>query len=117
MADLTVLYFLTPESGVSTVQSYEQIDNTSTALNAQIIRLGYTTAGTSSVAPGASVKSAFGYHAANWAVQNLTNDYSQQSCVAANTNTHVVLCRKVDGTPYQVWGTLPSYDTLGCERP
>jgi hypothetical protein len=117
MADLVALYFVTPESGVSEVRSYEQIDTTSTALSAQILRLGYTNYGIANVAAGTSVKSTFGYHAANWAAQNLNNDYTQQNCNANNLNTKMVLCRKVDGISYQVWGVLPSYDTLGCERP
>jgi hypothetical protein len=117
MSDLLALYFVTPENGVSEVRSYEQIDLTSTALNAQVLRLGYTSVGVATLNAGSSVKSTFGYHSANWTAQNLSNDYTQQGCNATGTNSKMVLCRKVDGISYQVWGTLPSYDTLGCERP
>lgn len=118
MSDLVALYFLTPEGGgIAGVSSWEQIDIMSTALNGQIIRLGYTTTGISVVPPGGSVKSTFGYFAKDYPQQNIGNDYSQQNCNKNNLNQRMVLCRKVDGIAYQVWGTLPSYDTEGCERP
>jgi len=117
LSELTVLYFLQPEGGVSGVQLYERIDTASTALSGQIIRVGYTTPSNEAVAAGNRLKSAFGYHAANWNGQNIGNDYSQQSCSSSGTNSRMVLCRKIDGQQYQVWGTLPSYDTQGCERP
>lgn len=69
-----------------------------------------------SIAAAGNVKHSFGYHGPDWKNQNTANDYSNQSCSSSNANSRVVLCRRVSGVWYSVWGTPPTWDTLGCER-